>query len=66
MALAIEKMADGDLLEQWRKEVDGLRAVETQNPQWEWKPIQLRLERLHALAHEIRAKKAQSRAKWQP
>jgi len=28
--------------------------------------VQLRLERLHALAHELRRKKGLERAKWQP
>ena len=65
-ALAIEKMSLFDLLKEWQSELDLLKATEESNPTWEWKTVQLHLERLHALAHEIRARKAQERAKWQP
>lgn len=66
MNIPIEKSSSNDLLEQWRAELELLKALEETNPRWDWKPVQMRLERLHALAHEIRAKKAQDGAKWQP
>lgn len=65
-SLPIEKMSLFDLLKEWPSELEMLRATEETNPGWDWKPIQLHLERLHALAQEIRARKAQERAKWQP
>jgi len=55
-----------ELLKEWQTELAQLQAMEQQNPSWDWKPVQLRLERLHALAHELRKKKAEERAKWQP
>ncbi len=70
MEQPIEKMSLHDLQKLWQQELDGLQpqAIERDqhNPHWEWRPIQERLERLHALAHEIHRKKALERAKWQP
>lgn len=66
MEVAIEKLSAHDLIKDWEAELDALRSVEATNPKWEWKAVQTHLERLHALAHEIRSKKAQERAKWQP
>ena len=66
MNVAIENMSAHDLIKEWEAELDALRSMEATNPGWEWKAVQTRLERLHALAHEIRSKKAQERAKWQP
>jgi len=65
-ALPIEKMSLYDLLKEWQSELDQLKSAEETNPRWEWPPVQMRLERLHALAREIRTRKAQERAKWQP
>jgi hypothetical protein len=65
-ALPIEKMSLFDLLKEWQSELDHLKSAEETNPRWEWPPVQQRLERLHALAREIRTRKAQERAKWQP
>lgn len=65
-SLPIEKMSLFDLLKEWPSELEMLRATEEINSAWDWKPIQLHLERLHAIAQEIRARKAQERAKWQP
>ena len=65
-SLPIEKMSLFDLLKEWQSELDSLKANEEFNPRWDWTPVQLHLERLHALAHEIRARKAEERAKWQP
>ena len=62
----IEKMSLHELHKEWLSEVGALQAIEQHNPNWTWKPLQLSLERLHALAREIHAKKAQERAKWQP
>lgn len=62
----IEKMSLFDLLKEWQAELDQLKATEETNPRWDWKPVQLHLERLHALAREIRSRKALERAKWQP
>ena len=64
--LPIEKMSLFDLLKEWQGELDLLKATEESNPGWEWRPVQRHLERLHALAHEIRTRKSQERAKWQP
>lgn len=66
MSSPIEKMTAHDLIQEWEAELEALRGTDASNPKWEWKPVQLRLERLHALAHEIHLKKAQERAKWQP
>ena len=66
MDLPIEKMSLFDLLKEWQGEFEHLNATEESNPGWEWRPVQRRLERLHALAHEIRNRKSQERAKWQP
>ena len=62
----IEKMSMHELLKEWQSEVGALQAIEKSNPDWNWKPLQLSLERLHALARELHSKKAQERAKWQP
>jgi hypothetical protein len=62
----IEKLATHDLVKEWQAELNALQSIDQSNPAWEWKPVQLRLERLHALAHELRKKKAEERAKWQP
>jgi len=62
----IEKMTLHDLVKEWRAELSALENIEQDNPTWEWKPVQMRLENLHALAHELRRKKALERAKWQP
>lgn len=62
----IEKMSMNDLLKQWQNEVSALQNMESSNPDWEWKSVQNHLENLHSLAHELRQKKAQERAKWQP
>lgn len=62
----IEKMSMHDLLKEWQAELGLLQAMEQANPTWEWKPVQLRLERLHALARELRKRKSEERAKWQP
>ena len=66
MEVPIEKKTAPDLIREWESELDALRAANSVNPGWEWKPLQIHLERLHALAHEINSKKAQERAKWQP
>ncbi len=62
----IEKMSVHELLKEWQSAIGSLQGIEKNNPNWEWKSVQLSLERLHALAREIHAKKAQERAKWQP
>ena len=62
----IERLSLHDLVKEWQAELNALQGMETQNPTWEWKPVQLHLERLHALAQELRRKKGQERAKWQP
>ena len=64
--LPIEKMSLFDLLKEWQSELDQLKATDESNPRWDWSSVQLHLERLHALAREIRTRKAQERAKWQP
>ncbi len=64
--LPIEKMSLFDLLNEWQAELEALKSTEESNPGWEWRPVQRHLERLHALGHEIRARKSQERAKWQP
>jgi hypothetical protein len=63
---AIEKMTLHDLSKEWRAELSALEKMEQDNPTWEWMPVQLHLENLHALAHELRRKKGLERAKWQP
>ena len=63
---AIESMAPHDLLKEWQTELNALQNMEQANPTWEWKTVQLHLERLHALAQELRRKKGLERAKWQP
>jgi len=55
-----------ELLKEWQAEISQLQAMEQTNANWDWKPVQERLERLHALAHELRKRKAEDRAKWQP
>ena len=65
-SLPIERMSLFDLFNEWQSELDALKATEESNPRWDWKPVQLHLERLHALAREISSRKAQERAKWQP
>ena len=64
--LPIEKMSLFDLLKEWQSALDQLKATEETNPRWDWPPVQRHLERLHALAREVRTRKAQERAKWQP
>ncbi|HUJ76334.1 MAG TPA: hypothetical protein VL359_15845 [bacterium] len=66
MNAPIEKMSTHDLVNEWQAELTALQGMEQSNPTWDWKPVQLRLERLHSLAHELRRKKAEERAKWQP
>ncbi len=62
----IEKHDHSELLHQWHTTLEVLREIEHQNPNWEWSPLQLHLERLHALAQEMRRKKTLERARWQP
>jgi hypothetical protein len=62
----IEKLAGQDLVKEWQAELSALHSMDQSNPTWEWKPVQRRLERLHVLAQELRKKKAEERAKWQP
>jgi hypothetical protein len=62
----IEKMSLFDLLKEWHAELEQLKVTEETNSRWDWPPVQRHLERLHALAREIRVRKAQERAKWQP
>jgi len=62
----IEKMSHHDLVKEWQDELAALQSMDSANPTWEWAPVQGRLERLHALAQELRRKKALERAKWQP
>ncbi len=62
----IEKMSIHELLKEWQAEVAVLESIEKSNPGWDWKPVQVSLERLHALARQIQAEKARERAKWQP
>lgn len=62
----IESMSLHDLNREWQTELGALKEMENTNPAWEWKPVQLHLERLHALAQELRRKKGLERAKWQP
>ncbi|MDH4225787.1 MAG: hypothetical protein OEW12_09090 [Deltaproteobacteria bacterium] len=64
--LPIEKMTLGELLGEWRQESALLAQEEDLDPRWGWKPLQSRLEKLYALAHEIRAKKGEAQAGWQP
>ena len=66
MKPSVEKMAVHDLVKEWQAELSALQSLEQSNPTWEWKPVQARLERLHMLAQELRKKKAEERAKWQP
>lgn len=66
MNTAIEKLSAPELVKEWEAELEILKSMDASNPGWDWKPVQERLERLHAIAHEIRGKKAQERAKWQP
>ena len=63
---AIEQMSVHDLVKEWHAELSALDKIEQENPTWDWKPVQRRLENLHALAQELRRKKALERAKWQP
>ena len=63
---AIELMSLHDLVKEWHAELGALEKIEQANPTWDWKPVQLRLENLHALAQELRRKKGLERAKWQP
>ena len=62
----IESMSLHDLLKEWHSELGLLDTMEQTNPTWEWRTVQLGLERLHALAQELRRQKALERAKWQP
>jgi hypothetical protein len=62
----IEQMSMHDLVKEWQAELSALEQMEADNPTWEWRPVQLHLENLHALAQELRRKKALERAKWQP
>ena len=66
MKTAIENFSAQELVKEWEAELETLKSMDATNPGWDWKPVQERLERLHALAHEIRGKKARARAKWQP
>ena len=63
---AIEQMSLHDLVKEWHTELGALEKMEQDNPTWEWKRVQSHLENLHALAQELRRKKALERAKWQP
>jgi hypothetical protein len=62
----IEQMSTHDLVKEWHAELGALDKMEQENPTWEWHRVQLHLENLHALAQELRRKKALERAKWQP
>lgn len=62
----IEKMSVQDLTKAWEQQVNALAEMDKTNPKWAWRPVQLRLEQLHALARELAQKKALERAKWQP
>jgi hypothetical protein len=62
----IEKMSVQDLTKAWEQQVSALADMDKTNPKWEWRPVQLCLEHLHALARELNNKKALERAKWQP
>ena len=66
MPIAIEQLTAQELVKEWESELESLKTMETSNPKWEWKPVQMHLERLHALAHELQTKMARERAKWQP
>ncbi|MBI4082667.1 MAG: hypothetical protein HY423_08665 [Candidatus Lambdaproteobacteria bacterium] len=66
MKQPVEKMSTQELLHEWQRELELLQGLDQRNPHWEWHPIQAHLERLNVLAHELRLKKAQDRAKWQP
>jgi hypothetical protein len=63
---AVESMSLHDLVKEWHAELGALEKMEQENPSWEWKQVQAHLENLHALAQELRRKKALERAKWQP
>ena len=63
---SIESMSLHDLIREWETELGALQQMDNTNPTWEWKPVQLHLERLHALAQELRRKKGLERAKSQP
>lgn len=62
----IEMLSLGELEQQWQAELKRLGETPTKNPSWEWPPVQEHLERLHALAQELRRKRALERARWQP
>ena len=62
----IEQLSLHDLRKAWDASVNALASMAETNPAWEWKAVQLQLEQLHALAHELRRKKGMERAKWQP
>ena len=62
----IESMSLHDLIREWQTELGTLKGMDDTNPTWEWKTVQLHLERLHALAQELRRKKGLERAKSQP
>ncbi len=66
MDQSIEKMSVQDLTKAWEQQVNALAEMDKANPKWNWRPVQLCLERLHALARELGNKKALERAKWQP
>lgn len=62
----IESLSLEQLKFAWQKEAQDLAEMEKKNPEWEWGKLQESLEQLHALAHELRKRKAEERAKWQP
>ncbi len=62
----IEEQEENELLHQWHETLEALREQEHDNPTWEWPRVQVQLERLHALAQELRRKQSLSRARWQP
>ncbi len=62
----IENLNPVQLKSAWQAEVQNLAKMDEKNPQWEWKRVQYSLEQLHALAHELRKRSAEERAKWQP
>ena len=66
MKAPIEQMNLQDLQQEWQRAVGVLQGMEQGNPTWEWKQVQIPLERLQALAVELRRKKSLERAKWQP
>jgi len=61
--LPVEKLPRGDLLTQWATELDALKRMELTNPGWDWKTVQQHLERVYALAQELRNHSARQQAK---